>query len=485
MLDETSEPSSDGFSRVINKYYLVFVFLIFGVSVFNCFFSLANSPPVQPWDEARYGISAFEMIKSHDFIRTTFNFKTDLWNLKPPLNAWLVALSFKIFGYSTFALRFFSALFSLLTILIAGLVMKNQAGPSAGLVSSLALSTTIPFIFIHGARSGTCASMLAFLALLCIFFIVKIETRKQYFYLCGFLLSVAFLLYGFASVQILIILFVYLFLFRKQIHLTAGQWAVFSVCALLPVTIWTALRLNNIDGVEFIKKMFTYDVIRRSTESIEEHYTNGLFYFQFIVKENMPWIFSLFIFMLLSRKRLRDVIETKTGPLLILAVILPFIIFSLSKTRMAHYINPIYPPLAMLTGWMAGNIFTGNNFKMVVRATALILVIFSSAASETLIVKRIISEGKLASPEPLLRSFAGKNMQGQSAFFIKDWYQGEIFTAEAVCGLNVVAVRKWEDCLKEKGYLLLRKNEEPLKLEPAKKFIKVLENENWMIIQMI
>src|SRR5262245_10970493 len=60
---------------------------------------------VQLWDEALYALSALDMLSSGDWVRTTLLGVTDYYNAKPPLNVWLIALSFKAFGASLTSLR--------------------------------------------------------------------------------------------------------------------------------------------------------------------------------------------------------------------------------------------------------------------------------------------------------------------------------------------------------------------------------------------
>lgn len=96
------------------RYYCLIILILAG---FNLFFNL-GAYPVNDWDEARHGVSAFEMIHNHNYINVTFGGKTEYWNLKPPLGIWLIALSYKVFGTNVFALRFPSAFAALLTIFL-------------------------------------------------------------------------------------------------------------------------------------------------------------------------------------------------------------------------------------------------------------------------------------------------------------------------------------------------------------------------------
>lgn len=57
-------------------------------------------------DEAYHGVNAYEMLKSGNWIVNTYRYETDYFNSKPPLNLWLIMLSYRVWGVSSFSLRF-------------------------------------------------------------------------------------------------------------------------------------------------------------------------------------------------------------------------------------------------------------------------------------------------------------------------------------------------------------------------------------------
>ena len=69
----------------ISEYLLIVVLalIFFYISFRNLdVAAVANS------DEARHGVSAYEMLQTGNWIENTFNYEKDLWNLKPPLSFW-------------------------------------------------------------------------------------------------------------------------------------------------------------------------------------------------------------------------------------------------------------------------------------------------------------------------------------------------------------------------------------------------------------
>lgn len=70
-------------------------------------FVLLPAPRIYDWDEARHGITAYEMIKRGDFLTNTYMGEMDYWNTKPPLSFYPLIAGYKFFGFNNLGLRFF------------------------------------------------------------------------------------------------------------------------------------------------------------------------------------------------------------------------------------------------------------------------------------------------------------------------------------------------------------------------------------------
>ena len=121
----------DNFSKKMNDFLGKYYWFIFaGLAVFAamlCFLHL-DVGYVASWDEARHGISAYEMIQNKNFIVNTYNYDVDYWNLKPPFSFYGIMLGFGLFGYSVMGLRFYSALSYFLICILCTLFVKKHHG---------------------------------------------------------------------------------------------------------------------------------------------------------------------------------------------------------------------------------------------------------------------------------------------------------------------------------------------------------------------
>jgi 4-amino-4-deoxy-L-arabinose transferase-like glycosyltransferase len=98
-------------------------------------------------DEPRYAQVAREMVNGGDWILMHFN--GQLYTDKPPLFFWLVALSSYLWqGFSSFAVRFPSAFFGTLTVLLTFLIGGRLFSARAGLISALLLATSAEFAYL-------------------------------------------------------------------------------------------------------------------------------------------------------------------------------------------------------------------------------------------------------------------------------------------------------------------------------------------------
>ena len=58
----------------------------------------------------------------------TYMGETDLWNLKPPLGYWTVMVGYALFGYTSFGLRFVSAVCWIATAFVLAQWLRKHAG---------------------------------------------------------------------------------------------------------------------------------------------------------------------------------------------------------------------------------------------------------------------------------------------------------------------------------------------------------------------
>src|SRR5436309_3166758 len=77
--------------RLAVRQYALCALLVLLFAAFNVFVGLGESR-IDDSDEARYGVSAYEMVQNRSLVVTTYAGMPEYWNLKPPLGYWLIEI---------------------------------------------------------------------------------------------------------------------------------------------------------------------------------------------------------------------------------------------------------------------------------------------------------------------------------------------------------------------------------------------------------
>jgi 4-amino-4-deoxy-L-arabinose transferase-like glycosyltransferase len=438
----------DKITASFEKHYKTYCFIIALLAGFNLFFFLGQDP-VMDWDEARHGVTAYEMLQNHDYIKLTYMGETDYYNLKPPLGMWLIGFAYKIFGYNAFALRFFSALSAFLLILLAMFLARRLFNPSAAVLTGLILATTFAVLYDHAGRAGDFDSILALLIIIGVMSLHKMKDDIRYFYLAGLCLSLAFLLKSFASFQLIAITIVYLFIIRKLIKIKIRDYLLFLIILVIPISLWAILRFNS-DGAVFLEKMISTDLLQRGATVIDQHQHDIFFYVYNMIAGSFPWILLLFIIPFYKRKyfitdekkkfsKWMDLQDFKGDLLLLIWFILPFLMFSLSQTKCHWYVKPLYPVVAILIGWLLSSVikpsFPKKKFFMIFFMSLLVI-------SEVLMVGIMIVKKQDAGgfDHQIFTQLTEDSYPKNASIYGTKWSQSQIFIAEVLKGLKPYSI---------------------------------------------
>lgn len=245
-----------------------------------CFYHL-DYGELMDWDEARHGVSAYEMLQTGEPIVTTYAYTPDYWNLKPPLSEWLIALGYKLFGYNAYGLRFFSGVSMFLSALLCAAFLWNRYGKTEAVFSLFAFASCGKLFYYHAARNGDADALFIFcytIAVLCL-----CESHRKFSWTYGACLafSFAFLAKGWHAGTIALLVLPTLLFTGRFSQMRLKHYALCALSSLGPVGLWALARWRK-DGLSFLISMFTYDVVNRATGSLEEHAEPITFYFDFI-----------------------------------------------------------------------------------------------------------------------------------------------------------------------------------------------------------
>jgi 4-amino-4-deoxy-L-arabinose transferase-like glycosyltransferase len=310
------------------------------------FSNLGSSPLFEP-DEGRNAEKAREILLLADWVTPHEDFLPTLD--KPIFFYWLVAISFRLFGLSEWSARLPSALAGLGCVFLVYRFARLQWGLQEGLWSSLVLITSFEF-FLFSQIVILDMTLTLFISLaLCSFYAVtqtdNPRAEKRYCLLMYTGLGAGTLAKGpIALVLTGMIIFFYLLFTRRwfllrRLHIPLGALVYFAVVA--PWYLWVEAR--NPGYLRYF--LWEEHFVRYLTPHFSR--TKTWYYFFLVLAVGfLPWSF----FIPVAAKNLWNRTFTDANLFLILWVILPFAFFSASNAKLPHYILPIYPPLAILTG---------------------------------------------------------------------------------------------------------------------------------------
>lgn len=326
--------------------------VLFGVALFQ---SLGSIMLIAP-DEGRYAEIPREMLETGDFLTPHLNYVK--YFEKPPLYYWLTCASFKLFGGNEFAARFFSALSALLAILLAYHVGGIAFGRRAGLLSAMALGTSMGY-YVQGRLNNTDMALTLFMSAALGFFLAAqhdARRRALYVYLSSICAALAVLTKGPIGIILPCAIIGIYALPRSRRGCLKGL-----VCPALLFLLVSApwFVLVSIRNPEF-PKFFFIDMHLKRYAAPDEHFQPFWFFIPVLLGFMFPW--SLFF-----PAAVRSLWEGKSGPgaaarsflWIWLLAILCF--FSPSRSKLVTYILPAFPAAALLIGQALSDACAGNS----------------------------------------------------------------------------------------------------------------------------
>ena len=310
------------------------------------FINLGNGP-LWAADEQIYSQWAYHMVKSGDYLNPWAFGDVALWVGKPPLNMWLMSLSYQILGVSNFSSRLVSAIFGSLSLVLIFYLGKKLYNGYVGLFSAFVLGTFTTF-YVFARRAMTDVP-LVFFVIASLYFLVlseKAQKSNRYLALSGLFFGLALMTKQVGALLIPLIVIAYLtvtsrsirFMFTKRFVLF---WGV-GLLIIFPYIIYMATSFSS----EFWQSYVMYSGFNRTFSPLEGHQGGYLFYFSYLAINEKLWAVLLpFAVGLCAYKTVVN--KTKADTLLILWIAIVFAVFTFAQTKLSWYILPVFPAFAI------------------------------------------------------------------------------------------------------------------------------------------
>lgn len=400
-------PPVSALGRFVDRHDRWCAALVLALMACNVFLGLATSN-VNDYDEARYGVTAFEMQQHRDLVMTTYAGQREVWALKPPLGYWLMALSFSLFGGSALAMRLPSALCALAAVAVTMGAARRWFDRRLAILAGAILATTFGFLSNHGARSGDFDAGLTLILLLVAVQLPGIAESPWRVVPVALLFACGFLLKSFAIAPMVLVAGSYLVWTGAWRRLRLAPCAVALGLFALIVGAWAFARWQADGSPDFFLRMVREDVVGRSTSIVDKSTSSPFGYVTGIFDRFAPWPVLMLAAAGLALAR---------GPgaggqlpprrpeitrLLVLWIGVPLVFFSVVRTQHHWYLDPMYPALAMVAAGCA--VFLVERTPPLRRSLAIAaLVALPLALCEARLLARVLIREPMSADQRFLR----------------------------------------------------------------------------------
>lgn len=462
----------DRLDGVLETHFKLLAFVVVTVATINLFGRLGLET-VTEWDESLYATSAAEMLQSGQWTATTFDGQLDYYNSKPPLNVWLIAISFKLFGINLWSLRLVSAFAGLATVTLLMFWLRHAYSAALALTAGLVLSTCFGFFYVHSSRTGNPDALFTLLALGVVVTSYFAAKRPSLVIALGPLLAGAFLLKGFGAALHGLLALVCLAVWLRRV-ITPKLAAITIAAAIIPVGVWACARWY-IDELTFFRYMVEQDFVGVAFERLDGHRGSTFFYLDVLQKYQYDWIIATaaaFALYLPSWVQAGSWARAEgwdaPSRLLAGATATLLLVPTMMQTKVSWYGNPLLPFFSIAIGAIIVRALRLS--APGIRQTTLLAVIITAVVTaESRLVWHSYHRRDLASSDQGLLLAHANDLAGQRVFRA-NWTRADTFVAKYLIGCEHIKASSDAEFLAQAqpgDFFLQRRSRATLPQEPA------------------
>ncbi|MBI4473993.1 MAG: glycosyltransferase family 39 protein [Acidobacteria bacterium] len=316
------------------------VIIVLAVVCYVMFFHKLGGLGLLGPDEPRYAAVAREMFMTGDFI--TPRLHGEPWFEKPVLMYWLAALGYAIFGVGEIGARFPSALSATICVFLIYWFVRRLWDRTLGFLAALVLATSVGWLAFARAASmdmPLSASLTAALAFFLLGFNEDGPRRKTWFYWFYACLGLGVLAKGPIAIALPAVSLAAFLLVRGRLQ-DWRTWHPKGLWITAAVALPWYLIVTVVNGWEFINVFFINHNLQRFATTVHGHERPFYFYLPVLLLLTFPWTVLLISALRRSFGRNEQILAWWA--------IVPFVLFSLSGSKLPGYILPVVPPIAIL-----------------------------------------------------------------------------------------------------------------------------------------
>jgi len=313
------------------------------MGIFFSFYHNLGSVALFNLDEGAFGEATREMVESGNYLTTYLNgaLRFD----KPILIYWLQALSVHIFGLGEFTLRLPSALSATFWVVLLYRFVKSHYDQNIAFLSAFMMATSLQITIIAKASIADALLNLLIASTMFLLYSYYLKRDKVLLYLIFLLIGLGVLTKGPVAILIPLAVSLIFFVIKREFKLWLTMvFNPIGILIFLAVAMpWYILEYLD-QGERFIDGFFFKHNLNRFNTSLEGH-SGSLFYFIPVV------LVGLIPYTTIVVRVIRDIRSWFRDDLTLFLIIwfgFVFIFFSLSGTKLPHYVIYGYTPLFIL-----------------------------------------------------------------------------------------------------------------------------------------
>lgn len=335
-------------------------------------------------DEGRYAEIPREMAQSGDWVTPRLNGLK--YFEKPPLQYWATAATFKLFGEDDWTARFWSALTGFAGLIVTFYAGSRLFGRRAGAYATLALASSLLYVLI--GHVNTLDMGLTFFMTLALFAFLlaqqSLTKRRLWMYLSWSAVGLAVLSKGLVALLLPFLTLLAYSLWNRDwrlwrtLHLGAGLVIVIVITAP-----WFVLVSER--NPEFFNFFFVHEHFSRFLTKVHHRYQPAWYFVPILLMGMLPWTLVMFDSLAAAWRTPRPTSsEVNPARFLFTWVLVVFVFFSISDSKLLSYILPIFPALALLMGQRLQSISARRLFWLIapIGLLSLAAVVFMPALLE-------------------------------------------------------------------------------------------------------
>ncbi len=314
-------------------------------------FAVLGLRPLFNPDEGRYAQIPAEMLASGDF--TVPRLDGFVYLEKPPLQYWATAFALKAFGHNEWAARFFTAASAVLALVFVYLLGARAYSRERGLMAAAMTASMLLYVFMGQLITLDMALACFLTVAVCAFALAQLERQRApgrtraFMLLCWAAMAAATLTKGLIGIVIPGAVLTLYTLWQRDFtawrHLHIGKGLLLYALLVLP---WFVLVERAQPGA--FNFLIVHEHFQRYLTKIHDRYQPWWYFLAILAAGSLPWLPQVARALVLGWRASAPRGQFDVSRLLWLSAAFTLVFFSLSDSKLAPYIVPVLPPLALL-----------------------------------------------------------------------------------------------------------------------------------------